>query len=155
MITFITMKLLPIRRTLEENTEFVAHPDCQESIFVCVDFYKTAGFNPPWICYYAKVDDELVGGAAFKGRPKEGKVEIAYGTFEKHRQKGIGSEMCRKLIELSLNTDSSVIITARTMPENEYSVKILQHNGFIYAGNVMDNDDGEVQEWQYDFNHVP
>ena len=79
------MKLLPIKEHLHENEDFATNPDCQDSLYMCIDFYKRAGFNPPWICYYVQIDNQLVAAAAFKGKPVNNKVEIAYGTFPQNR----------------------------------------------------------------------
>ena len=143
------MNLLPIKQTLEENKAFASNPLCNESLGMCIEFYKRVGFTPPWICYYAEENDELIGSAAFKGRPINNTVEIAYGTMEAHRQKGIGTRICKRLVELSLATDPSVRITARTLPENNYSTRILEKNNFILLGTVIDAEDGEVWEWEY------
>lgn len=143
------MNLLPIKRTLEENEAFANDPLCKETLGMCIEFYKRVGFNPPWICYYAEENGELIGSAAFKGRPVNSTVEIAYGTFENHRQKGIGTKICKQLVELSLANDPSVRITARTLPEHNYSTKILEKNKFILLGMVNDPEDGDVWEWEY------
>ena len=143
------MKLLPVKRTLEENPDFANNPLCKETLTMCIEFYKKVGFNPPWICYYAEEDGELIGSAAFKGKPINNTVEIAYGTIEAYRQQGVGTRICRQLIDLSLATDPSVRITARTLPENNYSTKILRKNNFILLGTVNDPEDGDVWEWEY------
>jgi RimJ/RimL family protein N-acetyltransferase len=143
------MELLPIQATLEENAAFLHHPDCQESLGPSVDFFKSVGYDPPWIGYYAHLDGQLVGVGAFKGRPVGGQVEIAYGTFERFQQQGIGTEICRQLVLLSLQTDTSVRITARTLPENNFSTRVLEKNGFHLLGIVFDKDDGDVWEWTY------
>jgi RimJ/RimL family protein N-acetyltransferase len=143
------MKLLPIYQTLAENSVFVNNPLCTESLSMCIDFYKRVGFNPPWICYYVQENEELVGSAAFKGKPVNNTVEISYGTMEANRQKGIGTRICKQLVELSLATDPSVRITARTLPEKNYSTRILEKNNFILLGFVTDPEDGEVWEWEY------
>jgi RimJ/RimL family protein N-acetyltransferase len=114
-----------------------------------IEFYKKVGFTPPWIGYYASIGGTLVGAAAYKGKPVNGKVEIAYGTFPQFQQQGIGTAICRKLVQISLETDPSVIITARTLPENNYSAKILRKNNFALLGPVWDDEDGEVWEWVY------
>jgi [ribosomal protein S5]-alanine N-acetyltransferase len=145
------MILIPIKENLHDNPEFISHPDCQESIYMSVAFFKNIGYHFPWIGYYASVDGELVGSAAFKGRPLFGKVEIAYGIFPQYRQRGLGTEICKQLVDLSLQTDSSVLITARTLKEENYSVRILRKNGFHHLGVVVDIDDGEVWEWEYRF----
>jgi len=143
------MNLLPINRTLEENKAFANNPLCSETLGMCIEFYERVGFNPPWICYYAEENGELVGSAAFKGRPVNNIVEISYGTNEKHRQKGVGTRICKQLVELSLTTDPSVKITARTLPEKNYSTRILEKNNFVLLGFVTDPEDGEVWEWEY------
>lgn len=143
------MELLPIKEKLEENGEFINDPLCEESLMMTIDFYKKVGFRLPWIGYYAKLDGNLVGSAGFKGRPVVGTVEIAYGTFEKYRNQGIGSSICKHLVDLSLATNPSVKITARTLPEENYSVKILRKNNFTFLGTVNDPEDGDVWEWEF------
>jgi ribosomal-protein-alanine N-acetyltransferase len=145
------MRLLPIKEQLDDNHDFLKHPDCQDSLYLSVAFFKNVGYHFPWIGYYAYADGALVGSAAFKGRPLYGKVEIAYGIFPKYRQRGFETEICRQLVNISLRTDPSVLITARTLKEESYSTKILRKNGFHFSGPVMDQDDGEVWEWEYKF----
>lgn len=137
---------------MEANEAFAKNPLCNESLGMCIEFYRRVGFSPPWICYYAKENGELVGSAAFKGRPINNTVEIAYGTFEKFQRKGIGTKICKQLVELSLASDPSVRITARTLPKNNYSTKILEKNNFVLVGAVNDPEDGEVWEWEYKSN---
>ena len=143
------MELIPIKEHLTENEAFFAHPDCKESLGMCTDFYKRVGFRPPWICYYVKQDDELVAAAGFKGPPVNNKVEIAYGTFPAHQQKGIGTRIAEMLVQTALKTDPSVRVTAQTLMEENYSVKILRKNNFKLIGTAIDEDEGEVWEWEY------
>ena len=143
------MKLIPIKKELEDNQEFANNPLCKETLSMTIEFFKRIGFIPPWAGYYAQLNGELVGSAAFKGQPVNGKVEIAYGTMEPFRNQGIGKKICRALVELSLNTDPSIKITARTLPENNFSNKILTKNNFVWVGTVYDPQDGIVWEWEY------
>lgn len=143
------MQLIPIKEHLEENPDFASHPDCQESIYMCIDFYKKVGYNPPWICYYVQLDGNLVAAAAFKGQPRDNKVEIAYGTFPQYQKQGIATKIARMLVDLSLQTDPAVRITAQTLKEENYSVRILRKNNFRLIGTAMDEDEGEVWEWEY------
>lgn len=144
-----SIQLIPINEHPAENKEFIDEPLCQDSIYMTIDFYKKVGFQPPWIGYYVKQNENLVGCAAFKGKPVNGTVEIAYGTFEQYRTRGIGTLICKQLVSLSLHTDPAVKITARTLPENNFSTRILAKNGFEYIGTVDDPEDGEVWEWEY------
>ena len=145
-------KLMPIKETPEDNEEFILHPLCLETIYMSIDFYKKVGYVPPWIGYYAKQNNDLVGSAGFKGPPINGTIEIAYGTFEKHRNRGIGTAICKLLVDLALETDSLIKITARTLPEESFSVRILRKNNFILTGMVNDPEDGDVWEWLFKAN---
>ena len=147
------MQLLPIKQHLEENGEFVNNSSCKDTLHLTIDFYKRVGFVPPWIGYYAEDNGNLVGAAGFKGAPKNKKVEIAYGTFRKYEGKGIGTEICRQLVLLAIETDPEIIITARTLPEENASTGILKKNGFVLLGTVWDEEDGNVWEWEYKGNH--
>ncbi|MBK5278077.1 MAG: GNAT family N-acetyltransferase [Bacteroidia bacterium] len=143
------MELIPINETLEENGEFAGNSLCLDSLYMTIDFYKSVGFSPPWIGYYVRQNDQLVGSGGFKGRPINGQVEIAYGTFEQYQHQGVGAAICKLLVDLSLKTDSSVRITARTLTEKNFSTRILEKNSFKFNGIVNDQDDGDVWEWEY------
>ena len=141
------MHLIAIKERIEDNKRFASNALHVETIQMTIDFYKKVGFVPPWIGYYAEENGNLVGSAGFKGPPINGTVEIAYGTFEEYRNQGIGTAICRQLVELSLKTDPSIRLTARTFSKENFSTKILQKNNFILLGPVQDPEDGEVWEW--------
>ncbi|RRB06622.1 GNAT family N-acetyltransferase [Larkinella rosea] len=143
------MELLPIKETLAENAGFQDHQDCKPSLAMTVDFFNRIGYQPPWIGYYARKNGELVGSAAFKGAPQNGRVEIAYGTFPPFQRQGIATEMCRELVLLARQTDPAVTITARTFEPDNESSRVLQRNGFVGLGTVWDEEDGTVWEWEY------
>jgi RimJ/RimL family protein N-acetyltransferase len=143
------MQLLPIKEHLIDNQEFLKYPDYQEALTMSVSFYQKIGFHPPWISYFAEKEGELVGNAAFKGPPFNKKVEIAYSVFPSYQHQGLGTQICKHLVSIALATDPSVIITARTLPEENFSTKILRKNNFELAGAIWDEEDGEVWEWVY------
>lgn len=144
------MKFVPVEFNEDLNKAFLNNPDCLDFLSVYPEFYKKVGFNKPWIGYFV-IDDtyEIIACAGFKGKPQNGKVEIAYGTFFKNEGRGIATEVCRQLILMALNTDKNIIITARTLPEANASTTILKKNGFSFLGTIWDEDDGNVWEWQY------
>lgn len=145
------MKLLPVKQTIEENSEFQDHPDCQDSLLMSIEFFNKIGYNPPWIGYYAEKGGQLVGACAvFKKNPQQGLVEIAYGTFPQYQNQGIATEMCRLLLLLTLETDPTLKITAHTLPEENYSTKILKKNGFALIETIWDDEDGNIWEWVYE-----
>jgi [ribosomal protein S5]-alanine N-acetyltransferase len=124
------------------NNEF-----CKEIFTSYPAYYHKTGYNPPWIGYFIIRDTAVVGVGGFTGAPKNGRVEIAYGTSKEFEDQGIASFVCRQLISISQTTDPSLIITAKTAPENNASTKILSRNGFIFTGIVQDEDIGDAWEW--------
>ncbi|RYU92614.1 GNAT family N-acetyltransferase [Emticicia agri] len=145
------MKLVPIKEYLSENEAFLRNPECQELVEMTVEFYEKVGYLPPWICYFVEENGNIIGSAGIKGKPINGAIEIAYGTMEKYQHRGVGTNICKMLVNLSLNTDPSVQITARTLPENKFSCRILEKNNFTCVGIVDDPDDGNVLEWVYNY----
>lgn len=142
------MKLLPIELDNNLNTKFKDIPECTEVLDVFLALYKKVGFVKPWIAYFmANDNDEIIGGGGFKGPPKKNEVEISYGTFKNLEGQGMGTEICKQLVSLANQTDPSVKITARTLPENRASIRILEKNGFECVGTVYDEEDGSVLSW--------
>jgi len=143
------MKLLPIEVDDVSNSEYRGNPECIEILDVYPVYYARVGFMKPWIGYFASGDnDEIVGCGGFKGSPVKGKVEIAYGTFKNYQGRGVATEICRQLVLLAIQTDSSIRITARTLMEPNASTRVLKKNGFEFMGIVYDEEDGDVWEWE-------
>ena len=144
------MKLLPIEIDEALNSEYRNNTECIEILNVYPGFYERVGFTKPWIGYFATTDSgEIIGCGGFKGRPVNGKVEIAYGTFENYQGNGVATEICKQLVSLSIRTDPSVRITARTLMEPNASTRVLKNNGFEFIGIVYDAEDGNVWEWEF------
>ena len=143
------MEFLAIDIEQINNNQFVNNPECTPVIEAMQTFYKRVGFNKPWIGYFASIDGiKLVGVAGFKGKPKDGKIEIAYGTFKGYEGQGIGTNICKKLVCLAQQGDANVRITARTFQDGHASMAILKKNGFQCVGTVWDEEDGDVFEWE-------
>lgn len=144
-----SMQLIPIDTDETRNLKFRGNHECIAVLDVYPDYYRKVGFNKPWIGYFATMDgNEIMGTAGYKGKPKNGKVEIAYGTFKKYEGRGIGTEICRQLVLLALQSDPDVRITARTLQDGHASMAILKKNGFECMGIVWDEEDGDVLEWE-------
>ena|SRR5688500_2668565 len=151
-IPSISMELVAIASSMEENSSFYHLPGMTEILLQSIEYYNRVGYVPPWVGYYASKNGAYVGCGGFKGKPVNGSVEISYGTFENLWNRGIGTEICKALVQLSLNTNPAIKITARTIEDNNASGRVLQKNGFRLIGTVIDPDDGEVFEWEYDQN---
>lgn len=143
------MKLIPILQDAEDNKSLLEIDVCKDMVMRNIEYYKTVGFEFPWIGFVAMEGEEYVGTCGFKGAPKEEKVEIAYVTFEEQRNKGYGTVMCAELVAMSLSQDEDVLISARTLPENNQSTRILEKNGFAKLKMIIDHDGKEVWEWLF------
>ena len=93
-------------------------------------------------------DQLVVGVGGYKGAPKKGKVEIAYGTVPEYENQGIATEVCRLLTKMAIEEDPKVRVTARTVMEENASTRVLKKNGFKLNGVVNDPEDGLVWEWE-------
>lgn len=113
-----------------------------------VELYRSAGFAPPWIGYFALERGGCVGTCGFKGPPQSGGVEIAYCTFPPHEGRGIATRMARALIEMAWRVDPDLTITAQTLPAEGPSTAILRRLGFTLSGSVDHPDDGRVWHWE-------
>ena len=144
------MLLLPIDIDETQNIRFRNNPECVTILDVYPGYYQKVGYHKPWIGYFATLDGhEMIGCGGYKGAPRNGTIEIAYGTFKKYEGHGIGTEICRQLVWLALQTNPALQITARTLPGNNASTRILKRNGFEYTGIVYDAEDGDVWEWTF------
>ena len=127
------MELIPIKE--KSKTPTIA---CEEAHEQTLEYYKLIGYNEPWISYYLRDADEIVGTCAFKGKPdKDNRVEIAYWTFEKYQGKGYGSKMCALLLEIA-KAQGNVVVFAQTLPEANASTAILSKNGFRHPNKSSD-----------------
>ena len=144
------IRFLPINIDEKSNQMFAGIPECEPILAVFTEHYRKVGYEPPWIAYFiADETGELIGGGGFKGAPVNGKVEISYGTFEKYQGRGLATEICRELRDLAIKEEPSVRVTARTLPTNYASIRVLEKNGFVNQGIVFDLDDGDVFEFIY------
>ncbi len=113
-------------------------------------FYKVAGFVPPWIGYVSVFEGRAVGGGAFKGAPRDNKVEIAYYTLPEFEGRGFASATARALVRIAKTADPGIVVTAQTLPAPNASNALLKKLGFTFQGSVVHPEDGEVWEWQLD-----
>ena len=141
------MKIQPINLNEDKSSEIYASSDCQELLKIYDDYYSNIGFNPPWIGYFVIRENQIVGCGGFTGKPADGKVEIAYATFKPFEGQGVATFTCGQLISISQAIDPTIIITAKTAPENNASTKILGRHGFVFSGIVQDEEIGDAWLW--------
>jgi RimJ/RimL family protein N-acetyltransferase len=141
------MTFEPLLIDEDKSKEIYANPDCQGLFESYPAYYFKTGYNPPWIGYLVIREGKVVGVGGFIGKPIDGRVEIAYGTFKENEGQGIASFSCQQLISIAKKEDPTIIITAKTAPEKNASAKILQRNGFQFTGIVQDEGIGDAWEW--------
>ena len=143
------MELKPIELNIDKSEDIYDSENCQMLLNAYNDYYPNIGHNFPWVGYFVLRENQIVGSCGFKGKPKEGKVEIAYWTFEEYEGQGISTFSCKELVLISQQFDSTIIITATTAPENNVSTKILQNNGFEFTEIVQDHEIGDAWLWTF------
>ena len=102
----------------------------------------------PWGCYLASADGQTIGTCAFKAAPDAaGAVEIAYMTFPAFERQGHATAMAAALVEIAAAAGTPLAI-AHTLPEENASNRALRRNGFTFAGEVEDPEDGLIWRWE-------
>ena len=101
----------------------------------------------PWGSYLARLGGQAIGICAFKSAPNgDGEVEIAYMTFPAFEGRGHAGEMIALLTAIA--EDAGAMPIAHTLPEENASNTALRRNGYAYAGEVDDPEDGLVWRWE-------
>jgi RimJ/RimL family protein N-acetyltransferase len=139
--------LEPIPIDADKTEAVYASEDCLNLLKMWEEYYPKIGFNLPWVGYFIKQDNEIIGSCAFTGPPENNRVEVSYWTFKEYEGKGVATFACRQLVFIAKATDPFLVITAKTAPENNASTKVLQRNGFVFSGIVQDHEIGDAWEW--------
>mgnify|MGYP003619446638 FL=1 len=142
------LKLIPIPENgimMEAQFETAA---CKDMLHVWKEFYPKIGFNFPWIGYFIQNDANMVvGTCALILEANKQRAEISYFTFSEFEGLGIATNACKMLINIARQTNLNIIIFAKTAPEKNASVRILEKNRFIFHKIVTDHEIGEAWEW--------
>ena len=109
--------------------------------------FRKVGYVPPWTAYLLNRAGTYLGGGAFVAPPRDGRVEIAYFTLPAHERQGFGRTTAALLVDIARRADSSLVLWARTLPEENASTAILRGLGFRHAGSTTDHEIGEAWAW--------
>lgn len=96
------------------------------------------------VCVSDSGEDEFIGLGALSDNEEYGAVEIEYMLLPKFWNRGLGTELAKKLIAMSEDSGYERV-AAITDPDNTYSKKILAKEGFSLVKEYV-NDDGELAE---------
>lgn len=141
------MQLKIININEDKSDSLYASVDCRQLIDSMNEYYPVIGFHLPWVGYFVISNNKVLGTGGFAGQPKDGKVEIAYWTFKEFEGQGVASFACKELVAIARKTNPHITITAKTAPEQNASVRILQKNGFQFSEIVQDHEIGDAWLW--------
>lgn len=143
------LNLIPIDRKGVPRRYYGELPELAIDVLrATAELYTKVGFEEPWICYLAVVDETAVGSCGYKAKPQQGRVEIAYFTFPGFEGLGYASAMATRLVAIALKHEPSVVVAAQTLPERNASHRILEKLGFTHVDTLNHPEDGIVWEWQ-------
>jgi RimJ/RimL family protein N-acetyltransferase len=108
-----------------------------------------AGADPAWNThlFVHVADAALLGLGGFKGPPAHGTVEIGYGIAPEYRHQGYATEGAAILVETARAAGVTTVI-AHTLPEPNFSTRVLTALGFTQTSTVSDPDEGDVWRWE-------
>jgi RimJ/RimL family protein N-acetyltransferase len=112
---------------------------------------RAASEPDPWLHGFAMVrrnSGMVVGYCAFKGPPRDGMVEIAYGVNPDQEGKGYATEAAAALAAFAFGFPEVTVVRAQTLPSSAASQRVLAKSGFERVGDAMDPDDGLV--WRFE-----
>jgi [ribosomal protein S5]-alanine N-acetyltransferase len=100
-----------------------------------------------WFCV-RREPRELVGGAGFKGGPRDGVVEIGYSMLESEQRQGYGTEAVRALIGWAFRHPGVKMVIGHTLPELRPSIRVMEKCGFAFAGEGAVEDGMETVRYE-------
>jgi [ribosomal protein S5]-alanine N-acetyltransferase len=128
----------------ESWTEFGAAP-----FQYALDRIKNHPEDSVWWSWLPILEAEniLIGNCGYKGRPKDGMVEIGYEVARLYREQGFATEIGTALIENAFSDSNVNTVQAHTLAEENASVKVLRKCGFQFVEEKNDPEDGKIWKW--------
>ena len=81
------MELRIIELNVDKSKEIHHSQNCQMLLKTYDEYYKTIGYNLPWVGYFVVKEDRIVGFCSFTGQPKDGKVKSHIGHLKNMKDK--------------------------------------------------------------------
>lgn len=92
----------------------------------------------------------LVGWGGFKGPPADGVVELGYSIAPDFRGRGIASDAVREMLREAFSPGELRAVIAHTLATPGPSTRVLEKTGFVYDGEVTDEEDRRMWRWRHD-----
>jgi [ribosomal protein S5]-alanine N-acetyltransferase len=149
-----TLRLELVARTPAEMRATIDRMSPAEKAQLSPDWLALfdAVFVPdPWVLGFVVRDrgtGAVVGQGGFKGPPRAGVVEIAYGTNPEHRGNGYATETAAALVDYAFTSPEVRVVIAHTLPDSTASQRVLEKCGFTHVGEKIDPEDGLV--WRFE-----
>src|SRR3954464_14246760 len=109
----MSLTLEPIKLNEDKTKSDYSSDDCQNVLRMWEEYYPKIGFHLPWVGYFTKLDDQIVGCCAFTRSPVNNTIEVSYWTFKEFEGQGISTIACRQLISIAKAADPEIRITAK------------------------------------------
>lgn len=90
-----------------------------------------------WLLWYFVLPEtprQLIGNGGFKGRPKNGLVEVGYSVLPDFQGNGYATEATRALIGWAFSHPEVDRVAAETLPSLEPSLGVMRKCGMKYVG---------------------
>ncbi len=92
----------------------------------------------------------LVGWGGFKGPPRSGVIEVGYEVAPSWEGRGVATATVRELLREAFATPEAQTVLAHTLTEPGASVRVLEKAGFVYEGEVPDDEIGKAWRFRLD-----
>ena len=90
----------------------------------------------------------VLGAACYLNSSQDGAVVVGYGVAQEHQGYGIATAGLRQLVAQAFASGAVRAVTAETSPDNPASIRVLEKNGFVQVGTRMDEENGQLLQWQ-------
>ncbi|ARP40992.1 GNAT family N-acetyltransferase [Vibrio syngnathi] len=91
--------------------------------------------------------NHVVGFCGFKGEPKAGEIEIGYNVAEQQQGRGLAKSAVNKLCKVAFNSGLVENVVALISSTNVASLSVVKANNFVFLGEVVDDDNEELEKW--------
>ncbi|HEY9738515.1 MAG TPA: GNAT family N-acetyltransferase [Trichocoleus sp.] len=105
---------------------------------------------PRWWAHLFILNDSrtVIGIGGYKGNPDaSGTVEIGYSIAPAYQNRGLGTEAAYTLVSRAFKDAVVQTVQAHTLPHENPSTRVLQKVGMVFAGEVVDPEDGPIWRW--------
>jgi len=104
-----------------------------------------------WVLWYFVLlgtPQQLIGNGGFKGRPKNGLVEVGYSVLPDFQGNGFATEATRALIRWAFSHPEVYRVAAETLPNLGASLSVMRKCGMRYIGKGAPEEGAETMRYE-------